>query len=150
MHCLQPDVLTALVLADGPSVYDQNYFHVSNYPNNMPAMWHSRFEFLHSDGVAPIVLGEFGGRYEKSDKIWQDTFLQFIEEREIGFFYFALMVAGQSMDTRGLLRNDLNTPNDEILGLLSKAKSTDVLMLREKSIKANNPVSYTHLRAHET
>ena len=37
-----------------------------------------------------MVIGEFGGFYTGSDKVWQDAFVSYSLERGFGSFYFGL------------------------------------------------------------
>ena len=41
------------------------------FPNNMPGVWDAHFAFAKELTSTPIVLGEFGGRYEDQDRQWQ-------------------------------------------------------------------------------
>jgi aryl-phospho-beta-D-glucosidase BglC (GH1 family) len=41
----------------GPSVYEQNYFMVPEFPRNMPGVWEGHFAFAQERTGRPIVLG---------------------------------------------------------------------------------------------
>lgn len=102
----------------GPSVYAQEYFSAGSFPENMPGIWDEHFGFLF-EGDAPVVVGEFGGRYEGQDKIWQDAFVGYLVERGASsFFYWCLNP--NSGDTGGLLQSDWQTPEQDKLDLLQR------------------------------
>ena len=115
----------------GPAVYEQDYFRDASFPSNMPAIWEFRFGFTPRRLKVPLCIGEFGGTYEKQDKVWQDWAIGFMRDRGIGLFYFALNPS--SADTGGLLQEDYTTPEAEKLALLASLLSTNVLPLRSMS-----------------
>ena len=119
----------------GPSVYEQYYFSDANFPNNMAQIWTERFEFLRTATGSPVVIGEMGGHYVGKDKTWQDWAAAFMRQKQIGIFYFTLLVgAGASNDdTGGLLKEDWTTPEAEKLKMLSTIPSTDVLELKQRT-----------------
>ena len=114
----------------GPSVYEQGYFNSPVFPQNMPDIWDARFSFAPFKLGVPVVIGELGGFYTGNDKVWQDWAVEFIKERGIGIFYFALNPG--SKDTGGLLSEDYTTPESAKLELLARLPSTEVLPLRNK------------------
>jgi endoglucanase len=100
----------------GPSVFAQPYFSESGYPGNMPAIWRRHWGHLF-DGAAPVILGEFGGKYVDADKVWQDALATYLVERGAsGFFYWCLNP--NSGDTAGLLQDDWKTVNPGKLAML--------------------------------
>ena len=105
----------------GPSVYSQKYFADKTFPNNMLAIWESRFGFVQRETGTPIVVGELGGFYTGKDKVWQDWAFNFMRSRAIGFLYFALNPGSE--DTGGLLQADFTTPEAEKLELLASMPS---------------------------
>lgn len=111
-------------VADGPGTFMQSYFNDWAFPNNLAAIWRSRFAFLAEEGLAPVVIGEMGGWYVNKDKQWQDWAVEFMKERGIGIFYFVLQPT--SDDTGGLLKADWQTPEDAKLQMLAVLPSTDV------------------------
>ena len=78
-----------------------------------------------------MVIGEMGGFYTGDDKVWQDWAIDFIRERGMGIFYFALNPGSE--DTGGLLKADYTTPERDKLALLSRLPSTDVLSVRSRA-----------------
>ena len=109
----------------GPGTYDQPQFHDPAFPNNQPAIWDTQWGHLVRTGVAPVLLGEFGGRYRGADKTLQDELVRYLEEREIGSFYWSLNP--DSSDTGGLLKEwSTMTPEDAKLALLARLSATAV------------------------
>ncbi|KAL3903296.1 MAG: hypothetical protein SGPRY_011734, partial [Prymnesium sp.] len=89
----------------GPSVYMQQYFTASSFPDNMPSIWHTQWGYIARAHAFPVVIGEWGGRYVGADKTWQDAIAKFMQDEanEIaGNFYWC--VNPNSGDTGGLLK----------------------------------------------
>jgi endoglucanase len=102
----------------GPSVYAQEYFDAPNFPANMPAIWDKHFGYLFGK-QAPIIVGEFGGKYTDSDKVWQDAFVAYLMAHGArSFFYWCLNP--NSGDTGGVLQDDWRTPQAGKVALLQK------------------------------
>lgn len=102
----------------GPSVYWQPYFDHPDFPANMPEVWDTHFGHLVDRGYT-LALGEFGGRYIGSDRVWQDAFVDYLLAKPIpNFFYWALNP--NSGDTGGLLDDDWRTVNEDKLELLRR------------------------------
>lgn len=102
----------------GPSVYAQPYFSDPSFPDNMPAIWDDHFGYL-LDGSHAVVPGEFGGRYEGDDQVWQDAFVSYLLAKDAhSFFYWCLNP--NSGDTGGLLMDDWKTPNMGKVDLLHR------------------------------
>ncbi|MBI2954011.1 MAG: glycoside hydrolase family 5 protein [Chloroflexi bacterium] len=76
----------------GPEVYDQAYFHDPTFPANLRGIWDSRWGYLHAEGTAPVVLGEFDGPSLGDDisGIWQRTLLRYLFANRIGFVVWPL------------------------------------------------------------
>jgi endoglucanase len=104
--------------AYGHSVYVQPYFNDPTFPANMPAIWESHFGHLAGKGFT-LAPGEFGGRYEGDDAIWQDAFVDYLITKAVGgFFYWCLNP--NSGDTGGILQTDWLTPVQPKIALLQR------------------------------
>lgn len=102
----------------GPSVAAQPYFQSSTFPGNMPAIWETQFGFAASAGYT-VIPGEFGGRYEGQDKIWQDKLVDYLIQKKItSFFYWSWNP--NSGDTGGILNDDWKTIHQGKLTLLKR------------------------------
>jgi hypothetical protein len=102
----------------------QPYFKSANFPNNMVKVWEDHFAFVQQSTGQPIVVGEMGGIYTGTDKIWQDWAFAELKRRGIGLFYFCLNP--DSEDTGGLLLDDWTRVNEAKLAALSTVPTTDV------------------------
>lgn len=86
----------------GPTVFAQEWFSASDFPDNMPDIWETNFNYLHTNGTSPLLIGEFGIRDEGGDdEIWFDKFLEFMGEKGLSWTYWCWNP--NSGDTGGLL-----------------------------------------------
>ena len=109
----------------GPATHDQPHFHDASFPANQPAIWDLQWGHLVVNGVAPVLVGEFGGRYKGADKTLQDELVRYLEERQIGSFYWSLNP--DSADTGGLLTEwPTMTPETAKLAMLARVSATVV------------------------
>ena len=46
------------------SVYPQSWFSASNYPDNLPSVWHQQWGYIYQSGTAPILVGEYGSELQ--------------------------------------------------------------------------------------
>ena len=96
---------------DYPStVYNQNWFSAANYPANLSAVWDANWGYLLKDNIAPVLVGEFGTKYEtQSDQQWLGELVKYIKTNGAQFTYWCWNE--NSRDTGGILKNDWNTVN---------------------------------------
>ena len=87
----------------GPSTHFQQQFDTSAFPSNMPHIWDTQFGHLARDGLAPVVIGEFGGLCDGKDAQLQRTLVDYMTSRGIGGFWWALNP--ESSDTGGLIKS---------------------------------------------
>jgi endoglucanase len=61
----------------GPEVYPQGWFKDPTYPNNLPSVWDAHWGYIARNNIAPVVLGEFGGRSLGADAegTWQRSLI---------------------------------------------------------------------------
>jgi endoglucanase len=80
---VQLDVANRLVYSthDYPaSVFEQKWFSDPNYPNNLPAIWDKNWGYLFKNGIAPVLVGEFGTKLETaSDQIWLNALVKYMQ-----------------------------------------------------------------------
>jgi endoglucanase len=102
----------------GPEVYKQNWFQAPNFPANLPALWERNWAYLKDQNVAPVLLGEFGGRSVGNDTEgqWQRALVAFIKKHRISYTYWSWNP--DSADTGGVLENDWQTVNKAKLDML--------------------------------
>jgi len=61
------------------SVFPQSWFSAPDYPDNLPDIWDRNWGYLFREGIAPIVLGEFGSKLETaSDQLWFDAITEYL------------------------------------------------------------------------
>jgi endoglucanase len=87
------------------TIYPQPWFSDSNYPNNLPAVWDKYWGYLVKENIAPVLIGEFGTRYEtEKDRQWLSQFQKYVRQNKISWTYWSLNP--NSGDTGGLLQDD--------------------------------------------
>jgi endoglucanase len=88
----------------GPGVWVQGWFKDPSYPRNLPAIWQKQWAYISDQGIAPILLGEFGGRRSDAESLegqWQRTLIAFLKEKGMHYSYWAFNA--NSGDTGGIL-----------------------------------------------
>jgi len=61
------------------SVYQQTWFSDPNYPHNLPEIWDRNWGYLFRQGIAPVLLGEFGSKLATtSDQQWFDKMTAYL------------------------------------------------------------------------
>ena len=91
----------------GPGVYRQGWFDAPDFPRNLPRVWRDHWAYLQEEGIAPVLLGEFGGRsLEETDDegVWQRSLLEYLHKTGVSYFTWSLNP--NSGDTGGLLNDD--------------------------------------------
>jgi endoglucanase len=74
----------------GPDESAQGWFYAPEYPANLPAVWRAHWAYLQQDGVAPVLVGEFGGRSVGGDAegIWQRSLIDYLRRGGFSFTYW--------------------------------------------------------------
>ncbi|MEO0535181.1 MAG: glycoside hydrolase family 5 protein [Cyanobacteria bacterium P01_A01_bin.123] len=91
----------------GAGVFDQPWFSEPEFPDNLCDRWEIGFHYLATENIAPILIGEFGGRQvddQSTEGIWQREFVDFINENDLSFAYWSWNP--NSADTGGILLDD--------------------------------------------
>ena len=114
-----PDRLLYSTHVYGPGVYPQPWFSEPNFPENMPEIWDRHWGYLHKENIAPVIVGEFGGRSVGDDQegIWQRALVSYLRENNISYIYWTLNP--NSGDTGGILMDDWQTVDPDKQALLS-------------------------------
>jgi endoglucanase len=108
-----------------PKVWSQQWFNEPSFPANMPALWDKQFGYLVKDNIAPVLMGEFGGRSvaEKDTQgnkdlegIWQRHLIAYLKDNGISYTYWAWNP--NSGDTGGILKDDWTTVDKAKANLL--------------------------------
>ena len=103
----------------GPSVSYQSWFGAKNFPNNLPGIWYRHWGYLQQRGIAPVLMGEFGGPSVGDDTggKWQKTLVNYLKDHAINYTYWCWNP--NSGDTGGILNYDWKTVNQAKLDVLS-------------------------------
>ncbi|MFM7244452.1 MAG: glycoside hydrolase family 5 protein [Planctomycetaceae bacterium] len=91
----------------GPGVDDADWLKEPSFPANLADRWDKGFFFIVREGIAPVLVGEFGGRETGADTregVWQRAFVEFLRKQRLGFVYWSWNP--NSGDTGGLLADD--------------------------------------------
>ncbi len=114
-----PDKLVYSAHDYGPGVWGQSWFGASNFPQNLPPLWHAQWGYLVQEGIAPVWIGEFGGRSMGTDTegVWQRSLVTYLKENHVSYAYWAWNP--NSGDTGGILEDDWQTVNRVKMDILS-------------------------------
>ncbi|MEF2967557.1 cellulase family glycosylhydrolase [Paenibacillus sp. M1] len=108
----------------GPGVASQTWFSDPNFPNNMPALWDQTWGYISKEGIAPLIVSEFGGRSVDTVSVegkWQNALVDYIGDNDLYWTYWTLNP--NSGDTGGLLLDDWvtwNEPKQQMLDRIMK------------------------------
>jgi len=125
----------------GPGVYNQPHFADKNFPENLLHRWQIGFHYISSQNIAPILIGEFGGRQvdtESIEGIWQNKLVQYIKQKNLSFAYWSWNP--NSSDTGGILLDDwknVDIPKQKLLSQLLPVKLTPELIAQMERITLN-------------
>jgi aryl-phospho-beta-D-glucosidase BglC (GH1 family) len=87
------------------SLFAQSWFSDPSYPANLSAVWDANWGYLVKQNIAPVLLGEFGTKYQTdSDKKWISTLGSYVSSNGLSFAFWCLNP--NSGDTGGILQND--------------------------------------------
>ncbi|WP_305883816.1 cellulase family glycosylhydrolase [Actinoallomurus soli] len=107
------------------SVSDQTWFHASNFPDNMPAVWDKFWGYLFKQNVAPVWVGEFGTTLQSTiDQQWLSALVKYMGTGTDSFQWTFWCLNPNSGDTGGILNDDWTTVNTTKDAYLSSVKST--------------------------
>jgi endoglucanase len=121
----------------GPSVVgnvDMNVQHLH-------ADWQNIFGFLIPERKA-CVIGEFGGRFEGADRVWQDLFVDYLLSIRTAGIYWSLNP--NSIDSGGLFADDWTTPKWDKLELLDRLQPYPTI------VSFDSPPSVITLKSEQT
>ncbi len=94
----------------GPAVAEQSWFWDRRFPANLPAEWDRHWGYIHREGIAPVVVGEFGGHSVGDDRDgqWQRALVTYLQGQGIGALVWSL---NPGWDTGGIFAGDWRTLN---------------------------------------
>ncbi len=105
----------------GPGVFNHKWFRDPSFPKNLSSHWETSFFYIHRQGIAPLFIGEFGGRKvdsKSAEGIWQNTFVDFLQKNNLSFAYWSLNP--NSGDTGGILMDDWKQVQAEKQSMLNR------------------------------
>jgi endoglucanase len=91
----------------GPQESGQVWLGGPDFPGNLPGVWRAHWAYLQQDGIAPVFVGEFGGRSIGGDTegVWQRSLIDFLEQGGYSYTYWVWNPDGWSggllVDGRG-------------------------------------------------
>jgi endoglucanase len=102
----------------GPEIWLQSWFRAANFPQNLPRQWDTHWGYLQQQGLAPVFVGEFGGKEVNRGREgrWIHTLMAYIHAHGLSYTFWCLNP--NSGDTGGLLENNWTTVNPAKMALL--------------------------------
>ncbi|GMG84295.1 hypothetical protein LNKW23_35100 [Paralimibaculum aggregatum] len=91
------------------SIYSQPWFSDPDFPDNLPEIWDQYWGYIAREGIAPVLVGEFGSRFEDpKDVAWMEAFIPYLDELGASWTFWSWNP--NSGDTGGILADDWQTP----------------------------------------
>jgi endoglucanase len=118
----QPHQLVYSAHEYGPGVFDQPWFSQPDVASVLAGRWQDEFGFIARERIAPVLVGEFGGREVGLNTVegrWQRQFLNYLSRSDISWMYWSLNP--DSGDTGGILTDDWTHADGPKLELLQRA-----------------------------
>ena len=106
----------------GPGVFPQPWFADPNMRRILFDRWEKGFSYIAETGVAPILVGEFGGKDSSLATLEgqsQNQFVDFLRDKGYSWTYWAWNP--NSGETGGILKDDwvtVNQPKQDMLNRL--------------------------------
>lgn len=104
------------------SIFSQTWFSDASFPQNLFAVWQQNWGFIYEEGIAPIMLGEFGSRFvDPKDVQWMDKMYEYLQgdldgngtndvpAGQYGISWTWWSLNPNSSDTGGILQDDWRT-----------------------------------------
>lgn len=131
----------------GPTVYEQPWFDVPEFPDNLPAIWEEQFNFLNTNDTSPLFIGELGIRdRDGKDEQWFRKFVDYIKENKLHFAFWTLNP--NSGDTGGILQSDWSSIEDWKMEYLQPILSNPIPNCFAGDILSVNDVTDIAFRAY--
>jgi endoglucanase len=133
VRLIHPNELVYSTHDYGPEIYGQQWFQSRHFPYNLPSVWEKYWAYLQTKNIAPVYVGEFGGRSTGWDAsgTWQRSLVAFLTARGISYTYWSWNP--DSGDTGGLLQDDWHTVNRCKIDTLSFAHVQSLAWTRPSS-----------------
>lgn len=96
----------------GPTVYLQPWFEGDyDYDSLMKDCWQDNWLYIHKDGTAPLLIGEWGGFMKDPNLTWMTCMRQLISTYHLNHTFWCYNA--NSGDTGGLVLDDFTTWDEE-------------------------------------
>lgn len=96
----------------GPAVYKQPWFGSGyNYNSLYKDCWRDNWFYIQEEGIAPLLIGEWGGFMTEPNLTWMKHLRRFIKENKINHTFWCFNA--NSGDTGGLVKDDFVTWDTE-------------------------------------
>ena len=96
----------------GPAVYQQEWFKGDySYDSLKKDAWNDNWLYIHDEGTAPLLIGEWGGFMTQPNLKWMTYLRQLIKEKRINHTFWCFNA--NSGDTGGLVKDDFVTWDNE-------------------------------------
>jgi endoglucanase len=121
VRLLKPNKIVYSPHEYGPGIFNQPWFNEPTFPQNLYNRWEIGFNYIATQRIAPILIGEFGGRQVDNvskEGIWQRQLVDYIAQHNLNFTYWSWNP--NSGDTGGILQDDWQTINAAKQQLLNK------------------------------
>lgn len=99
---------------------DMRWFSEPTFPKNLYKRWEVGFQYIATQRIAPILIGEFGGHHvdtKSKEGIWQRQLVDYIDKKKLSFTYWCWNP--NSEGTGGILQDDWKSINTDKQKLLS-------------------------------
>lgn len=96
----------------GPTVYEQPWFKGEyNYSSLYEDCWYDNWLYIHEDGTAPLLIGEWGGFMREPNLTWMTHMRTLISNYNLHHTFWCFNA--NSGDTGGLVLDDFKTWDEE-------------------------------------
>lgn len=104
----------------GPTVYQQPWFKAGyNYDSLYKDCWHDNWLYIHEDGTAPLLIGEWGGFMREPNLTWMTHMRSLIKNYHLHHTFWCFNA--NSGDTGGLVLDDFKTWDEEKYNFVKEA-----------------------------
>ncbi len=104
----------------GPSVYAQTWFD-KNFTTDtlLDDYWRDTWAYINEDNIAPLLIGEWGGKMETQNKKWMELLRDYMINNHINHTFWCLNP--NSGDTEGLLDTQFKNWDEAKYALFEKS-----------------------------
>ncbi len=96
----------------GPTVYQQPWFYEGyDYDSLMEDCWRDNWFYIYEDGIAPLLIGEWGGFMREPNLTWMTHLRTLIGKYRLHYTFWCFNA--NSGDTGGLVLDDFTTWDEE-------------------------------------